>query len=114
MVNPQHAIRSRLILCWNLTSPFRLILHWIRLRVGVPRDIVSPRVVQVVIQEHGREQAELKGRARFEVLDDLPGAEVLFVGVGANEVEVELIGKGLGEEVAAAAERFQVEELIFD
>jgi hypothetical protein len=82
--------------------------------VGVPRDIVSPRVIQVVIQEDGREQAELKGRARFEVLDNLPGAEVLFVGVGTNEVEGELIGEGLGEEVAAAGKRFQVKELVFD
>ena len=51
---------------------------------------------------------------RLELLDDLPGAEVLFVGIGTNEVEVELVGKGFGEEVAATVERFQVEELIFD
>jgi hypothetical protein len=50
----------------------------------------------------------------LELLDDLPGAEVLFVGIGANKVEVELVGKGFGKEVAAPGERFQVEELIFD
>ncbi len=50
----------------------------------------------------------------MELLDDLPGAEVLFVGIGADEVEVELVGEGFGEEIAAAGERFQVEELIFD
>lgn len=48
------------------------------------------------------------------MLDDLPGSEVLLVGVGAGEVEVELIGETFGEEVAAAGERFQVEELVFD
>jgi len=56
----------------------------------------------------------LERPARLELLDDLPGAEVLFVGIGANEVEVELVGEGFGEEVASAGERFQVEELIFD
>ena len=50
----------------------------------------------------------------LELLDDLPRAEVLLVGVGADEVEVDLVGEGFGEEVAAAVERFQVEELIFD
>ena len=51
---------------------------------------------------------------RLELLDDLPGAEILFVGVGAGEVEVELVSEGFSQEVAAAEERFQVEELIFD
>jgi len=42
-------------------------------------------------------------------------AEPIFlVGVGSREVEVELIGLGLGEEFAAAGEGFQIEELIFD
>lgn len=52
--------------------------------------------------------------AGLEWLDDLPGAEVLFVGIGTDEVEVELVGKGFGEKVSAAGERFEVEELIFD
>ena len=51
--------------------------------------------------------------ARLELFDDLPGAEILFVGIGTNEVEVELVGEGFGEEVAAAGERFQIEEFIF-
>ena len=36
---------------------------------------------------------------------DLPGAKVLFVGFGAHEVEVELVGVSLGEELATAGER---------
>ena len=80
----------------------------------MPRDIVSPRVVQVIIQENRWKQAELEGPAGLELLDDLPGAEVLLVGVGTDKIEVELVGKGFGEEIAAARERFQVKELIFD
>ena len=76
-----------------------------KLILGVPRDIVSPRAIQVVIQKDRRKQAELERPAGLKLLDDLPGAEVLFVGVGADEVEVELIGKGLGEEITAAGER---------
>src|SRR5260370_33977451 len=83
-------------------------------RLGVPRDIVSPRVVQVVIQENRWKQAELERPARLELFDDLPGAEILFVGIGTNEVEVELVGESLGGEVAATVEGFQVKELIFD
>ena len=56
----------------------------------------------------------MKRPAGLELLDDLPGAEILFVGVGTDEVEIELIGEGFGEEVAATGERFQVKELIFD
>jgi hypothetical protein len=50
----------------------------------------------------------------MEELDDLPRAEVLFVGVGADQVEVELVGAGFSEEIATAGERFQVKELVFD
>jgi hypothetical protein len=35
------------------------------------------------------------------------------VGVGPREIEVELVGVNLGEEIAAAREVFQVKELIF-
>src|SRR5271157_4422801 len=106
---------SRTIYSWTIakvsdraTSTFcRRHRAWAKM-IGVPRDIVSPGVVQVIIQEDRWKQAELERPARLELLDDLPGAEVLFVGVGADEVEVELIGKGLGKEVAAAGERFQV------
>jgi hypothetical protein len=83
-------------------------------RLGVPRDIVSPGVVQVVIQENRWKQAELERASRLELLDDLPRTEVLFVGIGTDEVEVELVGKSFGEEVGATVERFQVKELIFD
>ena len=41
------------------------------------------------------------------------GLEILLVGVGPDEIEVELIGVSFGEEVAAAGEVFQIEELIF-
>jgi len=80
---------------------------------GKPRDIVSPGVIEVIIQEDRWKQAELKRPTWLELLDDLPGAEVLFVGIGADEVEVELVGEGFGEEVAAAGERFPIEEFIF-
>jgi len=69
-------------------------------------------VVEVVIQEYGRKQAEFEWRAGSEALDDLPGALVFFVGVGAHEIEVQLIGVHFGEEVAAAGEVFEVEELV--
>ena len=55
----------------------------------------------------------MEWRSGSEALDGLAGALIFFVGVGADEVEVELIGVGLGEKVAAAGEVFQIEELIF-
>ena len=70
--------------------------------LGKPREIVSPGVVQVVIQKDGRKQAELERPAGLELLDDLPGGEVLFMGVGADEVEIELVGEGFGQKIAAA------------
>ena len=85
-----------------------------RVALGMPRDIVSPRVVQVIIQENRWKQTKLERPAGLELLDDLPGAEVLFVRVGTDKVEVELIGKGFGEKVSPARERFQIEELIFN
>jgi len=38
----------------------------------------------------------------------------VFVGIGAGEIEGELVSEGFGQEIAAPGERFQVEELIFD
>jgi len=67
----------------------------------------------VVIQEYRWKQAELERRAGSEPLDDLPRALIFFVRVGTDEIEIELIGVGLGEEVAAAGEVFQIEELVF-
>jgi hypothetical protein len=42
-------------------------------------------------------------RAGSELLDDLPGAQVILVGVRIDEVEVELTGMDLGEEVPRLA-----------
>src|ERR1700726_4482628 len=75
--------------------------------------MVSPGVVEVVIQEHWWKQAEFERRAGSEPLDNLPGAEIFFVGVGPHEVEVELIGVDLGEEVSPAGKVFEIEELVF-
>src|SRR3990172_1698190 len=80
---------------------------------GKPRDIVSPCVVEVVIQEHRWKQAKFERRARSEPFDDLPGRLIFFVRVGPGEVEVELIGVHFGQEIAAAGECFQIEELVF-
>jgi len=54
----------------------------------------------------------LERPARLELLDDLPRTEVLFVGVGTDQVEVKLVGKSFGEEIAPTVERFQGKELI--
>jgi hypothetical protein len=102
-----------------ISASVSLLLKIQKMRVllsnlGKPREIVTPRVVQVIVQEDGRKQTELERPAGLELLNDLPGAEVLFVRVGADEVEIELVGEGFGEEVGAAGKRFQVEELIFD
>src|SRR5712692_8264305 len=64
--------------------------------LGKSRDIVIPLVVEVVIQKHGRKQAEFERRAGSEPLDDLPGTLVFFMGVGSHQVEVELVGVHLG------------------
>ena len=66
------------------------------------------------MQEHGRKQAELERRGGSEPLDDLPRAQVVLMGVGPHEVEVELVKGSLGQEVGAAGEGFQVVELILD
>ena len=80
----------------------------------MPTHIVSPLWVEVVVQEDGTEKAEFQRGARSEPLEDLPGATVLLVRVGAYEVEVELVEGSLGQEIGAAGEGFQIEELIFD
>jgi len=41
--------------------------------LGKPRHIVSPWVIEVIIQEDGWKQAEFERSARSEALDDLPG-----------------------------------------
>src|SRR3990172_9415320 len=80
----------------------------------MPTQIVPPVGVEKVIQVDGRKQAEIEGGARSELLDNLPGAVIPLVGVEAHQVEVELIDGGLGKELAAAEERFQVKELVLD
>ena len=70
----------------------------------MPREIVSPGVVEVILQEDGWKQAELERPARLELVDDLPGAEILFVSIGTGEIEVELVGEGFGQEITAAGE----------
>src|SRR6202166_2212320 len=54
----------------------------------------------------------MERRARSEPLDDLPGSLKIFVGIGARQVEVELVGMDLGEEISTAGERLQVKELV--
>jgi len=85
-----------------------------RTEIGIARYIVSPSVVEVIIQEHRWKQAEFERRARSESLDNLPGSLIFFVGVRTSQVEVELIGLSLGEEISAAGEQLQIKELIFD
>jgi hypothetical protein len=70
--------------------------------------------VETMIEEGGRKQADAEGEAGSELLDDLPWRETSLMRVGASQVEVELIQRSLGQELGAAAEGFQVEELIFD
>lgn len=56
----------------------------------------------------------LLGRRASQPPENLPGALVLFVGVGVHEVEVELIEEGLCQKVRAAGEGFQIKELVLD
>src|SRR5439155_19303501 len=51
--------------------------------------------------------------ASSETLDDLPGSLIFLVGVGACEVEVQLVGVYFRQELTAAGEVFQIEELVF-
>jgi hypothetical protein len=48
------------------------------------------------------------------MLEDLPRAAVLLVGVGAGEVEVELVEGSRGEEVGRGREGLDCKELVFD
>lgn len=70
--------------------------------------------VETIIEEDGRKQAEIEREARIQLLNDLPRRETSLVRVGASQVEVELIERGFGEELRAAAEGLQVVELVFD
>jgi hypothetical protein len=90
---------------------------------GKPRQIVSPlrdrgivsrRCVETIVEEDRGKQADIEGEVAIELVDDLPGSEASFVGVGTSQVEVELIERGLGEELRTTAKGFQVVELVFD
>ena len=65
-------------------------------------------------QGEGREPAEAEREARIEWVEDLPGAEVVFVRVGTGEVAGELVEGSLGQEVAGRGEGFDFEELVFE
>jgi len=70
--------------------------------------------VETIIEEGRGKQAEAEGEAGGELLDDLPWGKTSLVGIGPSQVEVELVEGDLGHELGAAAESFQVEELVFD
>src|SRR3972149_7111279 len=70
--------------------------------------------VETIIEEERRKQADVEGETGSELLDDLPWGETSLVGIGTRQVEVELIERNLGQELGAAGESFQVEELVFD
>lgn len=80
----------------------------------MPRQIVSPLVIEIVIQKYGREETKIQGAAGFELVNDLPRAESCFVRIGPGQVEVVLVESGFGEELGAGGEGFQVIELVFD
>src|SRR3972149_462329 len=75
---------------------------------------VAARRGERIIEEGWGKQADVEGEAGSELLDDLPWGETSLVGIGTRQVEVELVEGSLGHELGAAAERFQVEELVFD
>lgn len=55
-------------------------------------------MVETIVEEDGREQAEVDGDAGIELVKDLPWTETPFVGVGSSQVEVELVASH-GEDV---------------
>jgi len=59
-----------------------------------------------------RKQEEIK--AKIKLMDDLPRGAGSFVGISTDPIEVDLAERSIRREVSAAAEGFQVEELIFD
>ena len=62
----------------------------------MPRHKVSPLGIELMIEGDGSEEAKLEGETRMELVEDLPRAEVFFMGVGAGEVEVKLVEGSLG------------------
>ena len=66
------------------------------------------------IQEERRESEDLFGERGVAVLEDLPGGAMLLVTVFAEGVKPEQVRGGLGEEVGAGGEGFDLVELILD
>ena len=66
------------------------------------------------IQEERREGEDFLGERGIAVVEDLPGGLVVFVAVFAEGVKPEQVGGGLGEEVGAGGEGFDLVELILD
>ena len=60
------------------------------------------------IQEERREGEDLFGERGIAVVEDLPGGLVVFVTVLAEGVKPEQVGSGLGEEVGAGGEGFDL------
>ncbi|PYV30150.1 MAG: hypothetical protein DMG22_21180 [Acidobacteria bacterium] len=52
------------------------------------RYIVSPLRVETIVEEDGGKQTEVEGEAEIEMVKDLTGAEVSFVGIGTSEIEL--------------------------
>ena len=61
--------------------------------------MVSTPWVETIVEEGRRKQAEAEGEAGSELLDDLPWGETSLVGIGASQVEVELVEGNLGHEL---------------
>jgi hypothetical protein len=76
--------------------------------------MVSPLWVETIIEEDGRKQASIERESRMELVNDLPRGEIFFMGIGAGQIEIELIERSLGHKVGATVESFQVQEFIFD
>jgi hypothetical protein len=55
--------------------------------IGKPTHIVSPCLVEVIIQEDGWKRAKFEAGAGSESLDHLPGVQVFLVRVGPDNVE---------------------------
>ena len=68
--------------------------------------MVSPLAVETVIQEGRGKQAEFKGEAGIELVDDLPWRETSLMGIGTSQVEVELVERRFAEEVGTRVKGF--------
>ena len=92
----------------------RLVLSRRAVKVGLERYMVSPLRVETIIEEDRGKQACIKREAGVKLVNDLPGREIFFMGIGSGQIEIELIERRLGHEFGAMAESFQIKEFIFD